>query len=66
MYSRNDNLDGKSKKAGSVAVHVWGGSLTDFAEMMTEYSPDEDKRVAFGKRVKADLENRNYHLYSRG
>jgi hypothetical protein len=63
---KNDNLDPKSKQAGSIAVDVWGGSLIDFAEMMTEYSSDKEKRIEFGKRVKADLENRNYHLYSRG
>lgn len=39
-------------------------ALEALAEQMVRYFPDEERLAEFLKGVRADVQNRDYHLYS--
>jgi hypothetical protein len=50
--------------ARRAAINVFGGALVALAEIMKEHYPDEEERHKFAERVKTELENPEYRLYS--
>jgi hypothetical protein len=57
-------LDGKLVEARRAALSVFRGALMALTEHMKKYYPNDDERDEFAQRVKADLENPEYRLYT--
>ena len=49
---------------GRVARHVWSGALCSMVGLLTDDYPDQDVRTEMANKLKADIFNRDYHLYA--
>lgn len=59
------NLDDKYTNSRRSAVKVYGEALQSLAELFfKERYPDDDERQKFAERVRADVENPYYRLYT--
>ncbi len=57
-------LGRKSVEARRAALSVFRGALIALTEHMKKYYPNDQERDEFAQRVKADLENPEYRLYT--
>ena len=57
-------LGRKLVEARRTALSVFRGALMALTEHMKKCYPDDRERDEFAQRVKADLENPEYHLYT--
>jgi hypothetical protein len=57
-------LDRKLLEARRAALSVFRGALMALTEHMKKYYPNDDERDGFAQRIKADLENPDYRLYT--
>lgn len=53
-----------SSDAKRMAIDVWSGAYTALVERLKKWYPDDAERERFAERVKADLLNPDYHMYS--
>jgi len=57
-------LGRKLVDARRAALSVFRGALMALTEHMRKYYPNDEERDKFAQRVKADLENPEYRLYT--
>ena len=57
-------LDSELVEARYTALSVFRGALIALTEHMKKYYPNDHERDEFAQRVKADLENPDYRLYT--
>ena len=56
--------DSKLKAAGRAAAYCFSEVIAPFMESMKNYYPDVYERKEFVKRVRADIANESYHMYT--
>jgi hypothetical protein len=58
------NIDVRLADARNTAFDVWSGAYGALVERLTVSYPDEVERAKFVDRLRADLRNPDYRLYS--